>query len=44
MGVYGDHSAEVNALKSYVASKGLNVHPCFLEAYLLFILRKPLER
>ena len=43
MGVYGDHSAEVDALKSYVASKGLNVHPCFLEAYLLFILRKPLE-
>lgn len=42
VGVYGDHSAEFNALKSYVTAKNLSIHPCFLEAYLLFILRKPL--
>ena len=41
-GVYGDHSAEVNALTGYAKSKGLEINPCFLEAYLLFILRKPL--
>jgi len=44
VGVYGDHSAEVSALKNYAASQGLDVHSCFLEAYLIFILRKRLER
>ncbi len=43
VGAYGDHSAEVNALKSYVVAKQLNIHPCFLEAYLLFVLRRPVE-